>query len=301
MPDVMIRLFLHLLYMSWANYHSHSLFCDGKAAPEDFIIAAIAKGFCAYGFSSHAHVPFPSHWNMDISRLDEYLNEVLRLRSAYAGKIEIYTGLEVDYIDGQWGFGSSGLKDKKLDYVIGSVHYIGCLPDGSFFFFDGQPDAFFRGIEILYQNDYRKALTGYYHSVRSMIEQERPDIVGHLDKIKMHNTVRPYFNEGEKWYKEQVEETLGLIAQNGCILEVNTRGYIKQNPPMLYPGKWVLERAFQYNIPVMLNSDAHHPEEIDAGFSNAAAILKDIGYESLRVLLDGRWQDMPFNENGLLN
>ncbi len=287
--------------MSWANYHSHSLFCDGKSTPEDFITAALAKGFYAYGFSSHAPVPFPSHWNMDVSRLDDYLNEVNRLRSAYAGRIQIYTGLEVDYIDGYWGFGSSGLKDKKLDYVIGSVHYINRFPDGSFLCFDGHPDAFFRGIEVLYHNDFRMAMTRYYQSLRSMVEKEQPDIIGHLDKIKMHNAVRPYFSEEDSWYRDQVEETLGLIAQKGCILEVNTRGYYKHNPPMLYPGKWVLERAFDHKIPVILSSDAHHPEEIDTGFSFATGLLKDIGYRSLRVLLDGRWQDRSFNEKGLMN
>jgi histidinol-phosphatase (PHP family) len=70
---------------------------------------------------------------------------------------------------------------------------------------------------------------------------------------------------------------------------------------MLYPGKWVLERAFDYKIPVILSSDAHHPEEIDTGFSFAAGLLKDIGYKSLRVLLHGKWQDRSFNEKGLMN
>jgi len=286
--------------MPWVNYHSHSLFCDGKSAPEDFITAAIAKGFYAYGFSSHAPVPFPSHWNMAVGRLDDYLNEVDRLRSVYTGKIQIYKGVEMDYIDDYWGFRVSGLQKEQIDYVIGSIHYLDRFPDGTFFSFDGQPDDFFRGIEVLYQNDFHKALVSYYHSLRSMVEKEQPDIIGHLDKIKMHNTVRTYFNEEDNWYRDQVEETLDLVARTGCILEVNTRGYYKHNPPMLYPGEWVIERAFSRQIPVTLSSDAHQPDEIESGFAYAAGILKDAGYKSLRVFLDGKWQDRTFNETGIL-
>jgi histidinol-phosphatase (PHP family) len=49
----------------------------------------------------------------------------------------------------------------------------------------------------------------------------------------------------------------------------------------------------------MLNSDAHHPDEIESGFPYAAGLLQEIGYKSLRILLDGRWQDRPFNEKGV--
>jgi len=285
--------------MPWVNYHSHSLFCDGKAPAEDFIITAIEKGFQSYGYTSHAPVPFPSRWNMESGRLHEYLDEISRIRLIYGDKIQVYTGLEVDYIDNYWGFRQLGLADGDLDYFIGSVHYINRFPDGTFFCFDGQPEAFFKGIESLYKKNFRKAITDYYNNLRLMVENEKPDIIGHMDKIKMHNSVSAYFNEEDKWYRDEVVKTLDLIAEKGCIVEVNTRGLYKHNPPMLYPGKWVLEQAFQRKIPVMVNSDAHHPDEIESGFIPAAETLKDIGYKYLRILLDNTWQDLPFDETGL--
>ena len=39
------------------NYHSHSLYCDGRANMEDFIRFALSEGFTSYGFSSHAPLP----------------------------------------------------------------------------------------------------------------------------------------------------------------------------------------------------------------------------------------------------
>ena len=34
------------------NYHSHCLYCDGRANMEDFIRFAISEGFTSYGISS---------------------------------------------------------------------------------------------------------------------------------------------------------------------------------------------------------------------------------------------------------
>lgn len=289
-----------ILIMPWVNFHSHSHFCDGKAAPEEFIIAAISKGFPAYGYTSHAPVPFSSPWNIPVGKLQDYISEISRIKTKYAGEIRVYTGLEVDYIDGLWGRRVPELVDIPLDYFIGSVHYIGKFPDGTGFCFDGQPDGFFSGMEQLYQNDFRRAITGYYHSVMRMVEQDNPDVVGHMDKIKMHNSVRPYLNETDKWYTDLVNESLEVIRQKGCIIEVNTRGLYKHNPPLLYPGRSILERIHEKNIPVMLNSDSHHPDEIEAGYSQAAALLLEIGFKSVRTLMDGNWQDVAFDEKGLL-
>ncbi|MBN1791133.1 MAG: histidinol-phosphatase [Bacteroidales bacterium] len=286
--------------MAWVNYHSHSLYCDGKAFPEDYVNQAVEKGFPAWGYSSHAPVPFASMWNMPSEKLPEYLEELTRIKSDYSGKIQVYKGLEIDYIEGLWGSRQSGLINLPIDFTIGSVHYIGQLPDGSHFCFDGQPEGFFKGIELLYQNDFRKAITTYYQAEMRMAEVDNPDIIGHMDKIKMHNAFRPYLNEEEKWYVSLVEETLEVIRQKGNMVEVNTRGLYKHMPPLLYPGKWVLERIHRKKIPILLNSDSHHPDEIDSGFAYAAELLLGIGFQSLRVLIDGKWQDKAFDKNGLL-
>jgi histidinol-phosphatase (PHP family) len=284
--------------MPWANYHSHSLYCDGKAAPEDFIIAAVEKEFLAYGFSSHAPVPFPSRWNMKWEKLPEYIDNIAGIRQRYSGKIQVYTGLEIDYINSQWGYQSSGLKNASVDFIIGSVHYIGQFPDGSHFCFDGQPEVFFKGIEILYHNDFRKAVIKYYSILRGMVKTGVPDIIGHIDKIKMHNTVQAYFSEDEKWYVKEVDDTLELIARCNCIVEVNTRGLYKHDPPLMYPSIWVLERIYKKRIPIMLNSDSHHPDEIDLGFASTSSVLRDIGFKTLMVLYNGEWQEKPFNDMG---
>jgi histidinol-phosphatase (PHP family) len=116
----------------------------------------------------------------------------------------------------------------------------------------------------------------------------------------MHNSLLHYFDDGEEWYRKQVNETLDLIAEKGCIIEVSTRGLYKHNPPLLYPDIRVVRQARERKIPVMINSDAHHPDEIDNCFAETALMLKETGYKTLRVLHKGSWQDLPFNETGIL-
>lgn len=52
------------------NYHSHCLYCDGRANMEDFIRFAISEGFSSYGISSHAPLPFSTAWTMEWDRMD---------------------------------------------------------------------------------------------------------------------------------------------------------------------------------------------------------------------------------------
>ncbi len=36
-----------------ANFHTHTVFCDGRNTPEEVVLSAIEKGFSAIGFSGH--------------------------------------------------------------------------------------------------------------------------------------------------------------------------------------------------------------------------------------------------------
>lgn len=85
--------------MNLTNYHSHCLYCDGRADMDSFIRFAISEGFTSYGVSSHAPLPFPTAWTMEWDSMEDYLEEFRRVREKYAGKIEFYVGLEIDYLN----------------------------------------------------------------------------------------------------------------------------------------------------------------------------------------------------------
>src|SRR5687767_9147307 len=101
----------------WTNYHTHCNFCDGKENPEKYIEQAIKLEMPVLGFSSHAPLPFDCLWCMPTESLDDYLAFIDAARTRFP-EIEIYKGLEVDYIPGT--VTPSDFRS-QLDYTIGSV------------------------------------------------------------------------------------------------------------------------------------------------------------------------------------
>ncbi|WKN41676.1 histidinol-phosphatase [Tunicatimonas pelagia] len=277
--------------MTYTNYHSHCYFCDGKDTPEVYLQRAIQLGMPAYGISSHAPLPYELSWPMKEADRESYVREIERLKEKYTNQIEVYRGLEVDFIPGV--VGPSWVKDTfSLDYTIGSVHFVDFFTNGFPWEIDGRHQVFLQGLQEIFANNIEAAICRYYALVRQMVREDPPDIVGHLDKIKIQSEGSKLFNERATWYEAEVEKTLDSIAEVGLIMEVNTRGIYKQLTPEPYPSYWILERMRERNIPIMLNSDAHHPREISSHFAEVTARLSAIGYEQVRVLYQGVWQDV---------
>jgi histidinol-phosphatase (PHP family) len=288
------------------NYHSHSHYCDGKGSPEEQVQGAIAQGLRVFGFSSHCPVPFENQWSMKAERLANYLVETRALKAKYEGQIELYTGLEVDFVPFTADYKSAnhdvgitnpdeqtlGPKDfPMLDYCVGSVHYVGLNQFGQPWEIDGSSVEFLECLDTLYGGDIRAVLQKYYGIIRQMVEMDPPQIMGHLDKIKMHNAARPLFDESESWYVDEIEQTLHTMVKAGIIVEINTRGNYKRGLD-LYPSSWVIKRMKELQIPICINSDSHRPEEITASFPLAYQAAKAAGYTEVRVLLGGQWQDV---------
>ncbi len=279
----------------WSNFHTHSNYCDGKASVGDIVAAAKSTGAAMIGISSHAPLPFECVWSMKPVRLDEYLDEIDSLKNTTG--FPLYKGLEVDYIP---GIVSPADFAHRLDYTIGSIHFVDQLAGGRRWEIDGTNSFFTEGLSAIFSNDIRAAVERYFELTRQMIETGTPDIVGHLDKIKMQNTYSPLFDENDSWYRKAVERTLNIIRETGVIVEVNTRGLYQRKTSTTYPSPWVLEKMYELKIPITLNSDAHHPDDLFNSFSETAQLLNRIGYRRLSVLFEGDWQLVPFGPNGIV-
>jgi histidinol-phosphatase (PHP family) len=278
--------------MSFFNLHTHSKFCDGTGDPEDYITMALDLGFHTLGFSSHAPVPFKNNFAIkDEAKLLDYCHTVERLREKYQGRISVMLGLELDYISGI----SNDFREIKekchLDYTIGSVHLVRNGNNDGLWFIDGpKVESYDSGLRDVFNGDVRAAINAYYHQVNTMILTQKPDIIGHFDKIKMHNRGR-YFGEDEPWYRELVMQLVDVIKRTGTVVEVNTRGIYKKRSSDLYPGKWILEILREQKIPLTLSSDAHRPDEINGYYKETLDILKNMGIRDLLYLSPAGWKE----------
>ncbi len=273
-----------------ANLHTHSHYCDGKASLREIAETAIQKGFSILGFSSHAPVPFQNSFSIkDDEALSQYVKEVHQLQKEFSGEIRIYLSLEIDYIPQI----SRSFKDFQeacqLDYTIGSVHLVKNQHDDLWFIDGPDPEIYDEGLKNGFGGDIHSGVKAYYDQINEMITTQKPDMVGHLDKIKMHNKSR-YFEEDEIWYQKLVLESLDYIKANDAVLEVNTRGIYRGRCRSLFPGKDILKRALKMNIPISLNADAHKPHELDGYYPEARDILQDVGYNEVYYFDEGTWK-----------
>lgn len=256
------------------NFHSHTQFCDGRAAMEAFAAAAVNAGFSHYGFSPHSPVPFVSPCNMHRDNVPVYLDEVRRLQSVYAGQIRFYASMEIDYIGPEWGPATGYFQELPLDYRIGSVHFIpsDCGPVD----IDGHFDSFRQKMSRYFHDDIRYVVESFYRQSVDMVNAGHFDIIGHFDKIG-HNA--GHFCDGvedEPWYKSAVNDLIDLIIDKGVVVELNTKAW--REHARMFPGKRYLERLVQAHVPIVVNSDVHVPALINAGRDEAFAMLDELHY-----------------------
>ena len=270
------------------NYHTHSRFSDGSAEPVEYVKEAIRQEFTSLGFSEHSVLPFDNTFALKQENESLYRNTILELKEQYRDRLELLLSLEADFIPGISEHFSTSKARLSLDYIIGSVHLVK-NPGGELWFIDGpRRETYDEGLNRFFGGDIRKGVTAYWHQINQMLAEETFDIIGHLDKIKMHNQDR-WFREDESWYTDLVKETLAIIAEKQVIVEVNTRGIYKGRCPHLFPGEYILRKLAAMKIPVMLSSDAHHPSEISMYFKEAREILKQNGLNNVIVWEKNGW------------
>ena len=276
-----------------ANYHCHTHFSDGKQSIDQYVKRALQNNMQAIGFSDHAPVQLDCNWTMPLVKLPDYLSQIKEAKLTYQGQINVFTSLEVDYIPGLISLETDYIQAAQLDYTIGSVHFVDFLPNGEPWCIDCTTKVFEEGLAQIFMGDVKTAVSRYYELIREMIEQTRPDIVGHVDRIRKCNIRNAFWNEKEDWYREQVMLTLQTIADNNCIMEINTKGFYRKWEDDAYPRLWIVEEALKMGIPVHAASDAHHPKYLIGGFDFVHDNLKKAGCEASMHFDGNSWIGKP--------
>lgn len=279
--------------MQLSNYHSHCTFCDGRSAPEDFVKFALSHGFRAYGFSSHSPLPFDTFWNMSKDDMPEYLTEIGRLREKYRSQIELYIGLEIDYLDETYNASIPYFRELPLDYRIGSIHFLpmsDALKEDNMVCIDGAFSEFESAVGHHFGGDIRRLVERFFVASMKMVEAGGIDIVGHMDKIYMNGHKCEGFSLDADWYRKPLFDYLDLIASKGLMVEVNTKNLTRKQ--QTFPHTQYLSQLQARNIPILVNSDCHFPDLVNDGREAAFALLREAGFETSRELIGGSWQDV---------
>jgi histidinol-phosphatase (PHP family) len=248
-----------------SDYHLHTPLCrHAEGWPIDFARRAAELGFEEIGFADHS--PMPSafdDWRMLREELPRYLASVEEARAA-TPHLSIRLGLEVDYLANGEAWWEELRTLAPWDFWIGSVHY---LPDG---------------MEVdnpKYLNRYREmdpelVWTSYWRTYESCIRSGWFHFVGHPDLPKKFG-FRP---SGD--LKRFYEPAIQALVDTGIAYEVNTAG-LRKDCRELYPAFDFIRMAREAGVPVLVNSDAHAPGELGAGFEEALRCVREAGYSEV--------------------
>lgn len=255
------------------NFHSHTQFCDGRAPMAEFVEAAVKAGFRHYGFSPHSPVDIESPCNMSREAVGEYLTEFNRLKEQYSGRINLYAAMEIDYIDNGWGPSNPYFDAIPLDYRIGSVHFIPAQ-DGEPVDIDGSFDGFRRKMASRFRDDIRYVVNKFYDQSLDMVAEGGFDIIGHFDKIGHNASLYSPGIEDETWYQIRVNELIDAILQSGAAVEINTKA--RKDFGRFFPHERYWKRLVDGGATILVNSDAHYPDRINASRTEALEALERV-------------------------
>ena len=163
------------------NYHTHSLYCDGKEPLSAFVTAAEKLHYTQLGFSSHAPVPFENDFGIKENEIDPYCQEIDELQQHTP--VTLLKSLECDFIPGQSKPFDAFREEHHLDYIIGGVHLV--LPPHSegLWFIDGSKrEVYDDGLDRLFGHNIRQAVTCFWEQTFEMIETEHFEIIAQQRK-----------------------------------------------------------------------------------------------------------------------
>ena len=263
-----------------ANFHTHTVFCDGKNTVDEVVNAALKKGFSAVGFSAHGFTDFDTSDCLKDER--SYIQAVQNAKERYKGQIEIYLGVEEDMY--------SPVNRSLYDYIIGSSHYY--KVGGAYYAIDLGAEDFQKCVE-LFEGSAERLAEEYYRPFCEYILSRKPNIVGHFDLITKYDEVgESLFLRNEKYF-EIAEKYLKEALKSECIFEVNTGAIARGYRTSPYPHERLLRVLQQNGGKVILSSDCHSAEKLDFYFKETEILLKEIGFRSTYTLKNGRFKKIP--------
>ena len=245
------------------DYHTHTYRCKHALGDvEDLARNAINKKLEVLGVSDHT--PFPDNWcpeiRMDIAELPGYVQAIEKAQQDFPELI-ILKGMECEYQEKYYGFFREELMGKwQFDYLVLGQHIFYCDGELVHFWLGGMKGA--------------NELKAYTEATVQGIESglftylAHPDAFGHFYELWDEETkaCSRYIIEAAEAYRLPLE-----INSNGF-----RKGRIKtaQGSRFYYPLEPFWKMAASYNVRVVINSDAHHPEEIGFSFREANELVQ---------------------------
>lgn len=163
----------------------------------------------------------------------------------------------------------------KLDFVLGSVHFIDDWP----FDHPQHQDGFKKwDIDKLYER--------YFSEMKKLINKNYLEGLAHLDLIKI------FGHRPKKEITFFVKDVLKLIKEKGLTIEMSTAGWRKPVQEQ-YPQKEIIKMVKELNIPITTASDAHTAKDLGHSYDKLYNLLKEFEFKHVAVFENHKMRLLP--------
>jgi histidinol-phosphatase (PHP family) len=258
------------------DYHLHSTCSvDGISTIAQYCRRAAEQKFIEIGLCDHADFD-PRDRGCGFFDYALFRRQIEAQRERYGDCLAIRAAVEITYQASREEEIKAFLKDKELDYVIGSVHLVEDGWDWAMVSEEGRCERYFsrRSVHEAYQL--------YFAEVRRAVESGLFDFIGHLDLAKRYG-VRYYGPFDLSIFAAEVREILKLAVERGVGLEINTSG-LRQAPHETYPGLEVLKWYRELGGRILtVGSDAHSVRDLGKGIAKALDLAREAGFGAVTL------------------
>jgi len=248
------------------DLHNHTILCNhATGTVDEYVKMAIKEKIKYFGFSDHAPMNFDPKYRMNFEQMNEYEKNILHIQKIYKNDLHILLGYEVDFLD---GYIDDRVLKSNVDYLIGSVHFIGKWgfdnPE-----FIGQYKH--KNIDKIWQE--------YFDAIEALAKSKLFNIVGHIDLIKVFNFLP------NKDIKLLAKNAIKEIKKADIVVEINPAG-LRKPINEIYPSNDIMELLSEYDIPITFGSDAHKPELVGFKQKEIHTFAKKYGYKKCAVFIE---------------
>lgn len=259
------------------DYHTHLRPDEADTPPQRYFTAenvdryleaARAAGIEELGVSEHVYRFERALELWDHPFWREQATDDLHAYCEFVRSTPLRLGLEVDYVPGAEEATAELLDSLGLDYVVGSVHFVG----------NGAVDhPGFDAWEEL--GDAERVWDRYYETLAGAARSGLFDVLAHPDLVKVWGSARPAPDRDPRhWWEPAIE----AIADAGVAVEISTAG-LRKPAAEIYPASGFAALCAEAGTPFALSSDAHIPEQVGYAYDQAVELLEAIGVSAVSV------------------
>ena len=122
-----------------------------------------------------------------------------------------------------------------------------------------------------FRGDIDYVVDTFFSRSRDMIEAGGFDILGHFDKVGQNASYFAPGIEDGSHYRGLVQQLIDMIIERKLTIELNTKA--REEHGRFFPGERYLPQLVEGGVTIVVNSDAHRPERIEASREEAFSIL----------------------------